>query len=128
MFIGDYPAIHNGSLLYIVQHEGHFRVIVVKYKRSRYDDSKETIDLHRKSDYSYQTTQFYVNTSEAERKSVLDKIRSCSTFREGFPYDQNGERKQPVDRSISGSLPHQIRRRDGYCAEPNDKILLICDY
>lgn len=138
MFIGDYPAIQNGSVVYIVQHNRHFRVIVVK--QSRYRDSKEIINLHGKSDYSYQTTQLYVNTSEAERKCVLDKIRSCSNFREAILYDQYGQRKQSR-RTFRGCYPHQMTTGDQYYtepwpfdeipvyyAEPNDRIELICDY
>ena len=124
MFIGDYPAIQYGSVLYIVQHNRQFRVIVVK--QSRYSDSKETINLHGKSDYSYQTTQFYVNTSEAEMKCVLDKIRSCCNFREANVYYHDGDKKQlhiPFHGSDAKSWLHAI-----YFAEPNDKMELICDY
>ena len=56
MFIGDYPNIHDGSLLYLVQLEGGSRMKV----RGRQTNS---FDLVKKGpvQYRYQTSQFYVN-------------------------------------------------------------------
>ena len=123
MFIGDYPAIHYGSVLYIVQHDGCFRVTVLM--RNRYSDSKETINLHGKSDYSYQTTQFYVNISEAERKSVVDKIRSCINNLTGTVanvFDQYGKwKKRPQIRFGFGKHP-DLKATYDYYIEPNDTI------
>ena len=62
MFIGDYPNIHDGSLLYLVQLEGGSRMRV----RLREDNLFVfTFDLGliKKGpvEYRYQTKQFYVN-------------------------------------------------------------------
>ena len=118
MFIGDYPAIHYGSVLYIIQHDGHCRVTVGIVKQSHHSARKETINIHGKSDYSYQTTQFYVNTSQAEMKSVLDKIRSCSDLRMANVYDQHGEMK------LQDLVIGQHQTVYGYYIEPNDTIAL----
>ena len=131
MFIGDYPAIHYGSELYIIQHNRNFRLIVVSLpvKQSHHSTRKGTINLHGKSDYSYQTTQFYVNTSEAEMKCILDKIQSCSNFREAVVYDQYGRMKKSCLRIDSRLHVRQIKPAGNeYYAEPNDKIELICDH
>ena len=59
MFIGDYPNIHDGSLLYLVQLEGGSRM------RVRPQDNLFVVifDLIKKGpvEYRYQTRQFYVN-------------------------------------------------------------------
>ena len=59
MFIGDYPNIHDGSLLYLVQLEGGSRM---KVKFSGTDDVKlsrgHTFAVNK---YCYQTCHFYVN-------------------------------------------------------------------
>ena len=59
MFIGDYPNIHDGSLLYLVQLEGGSRMKV----RGR---QTHLFDLIKKGpvQYQYQTSQFYVNNME----------------------------------------------------------------
>ena len=59
MFIGNYPNIHDGSLLYLVQLEGGNRMKVVhKYWKQ--------LKLVRRGpgtvEYHYQTKHFYVNS------------------------------------------------------------------
>ena len=140
MFIGDYPAIQNGSLLYIVQHDGNFRVFVGK-QRYDYSDGKMTINLHGRSEYNYQTTQFYVNTSEAEAKTVFAKIQKCSNLVVANIYDQHHRKKEPrMAANVYNSRPydwnkffggsyyqHQVTTTDNYDIEPNDMIQL-CDH
>ena len=59
MFIGDYPNIHDGSLLYLVQLEGGSRM---KVKFSGTDVVKlsrcHSLAVNK---YCYQTSHFYVN-------------------------------------------------------------------
>ena len=56
MFIGDYPNIHDGSLLYLVQLEGGSRMKVKQTYGGLYDLTKKG-----PVEYLYQTSQFYVN-------------------------------------------------------------------
>ena len=124
MFIGDYPAIHYGSVLYIIQHDGYFRTRVTVVKKTHHRASKETIHLHGKSDYSYQTTQFYVNTSQAEVESVVYKIQSCiqsNNLTMANVFNEHDQWKQP--QIWFGDLP-----RGSYYNHigPNDTIEL-CD-
>ena len=60
MFIGNYPNIHDGSLLYLVQLEGGSRMIVY------YKNMPTQMMLVRQGsgtmEYHYQTTYFYVNS------------------------------------------------------------------
>ena len=59
MFIGNYPNIHDGSLLYLVQLEGGSRMKV-------YHRSNSQLKLVRKGpgtvEYHYQTQYFYINS------------------------------------------------------------------
>ena len=59
MFIGDYPNIHDGSLLYLIQLEGGSRMKM----RRNVDRHGDLFDLIKKGpvEYQYQTRQFYVN-------------------------------------------------------------------
>ena len=60
MFIGDYPNIHDGSLLYLVQLKGGNRMKVVHRNRN------QLIKLVRRGlgtvEYHYQTKHFYINS------------------------------------------------------------------
>ena len=56
MFIGDYPNIHDGSLLYLVQLEGGSRMRVENPGGGLYDLIKKG-----PVEYQYRTGQFYVN-------------------------------------------------------------------
>ena len=59
MFIGNYPNIHDGSLLYLVQLEGGNRMKV-------YHKNMNQMKLVRRGlgtvEYHYQTKYFYVNS------------------------------------------------------------------
>ena len=57
MFIGDYPNIHDGSLLYVEQLEGGSRM-TVKHKESK------SLKLVKKglTEFSYKTDYFYINS------------------------------------------------------------------
>ena len=84
MFIGDYPNIHDGSLLYLVQLEGGSRMKVefsgtnvVRFSRGH---SLAT------NKYCYQTSHFFVNHIKVRITDViitqtvvlfLTKIRTC---------------------------------------------------
>ena len=56
MFIGDYPNIHDGSLLYLVQLEGGSRMKVKRTYGRLY-----ALIKNGPVEYQYQTSQFYVN-------------------------------------------------------------------
>ena len=60
MFIGNYPNIHDGSLLYLVQLEGGSRMKV------RCRESAHLMKLVRRGpgivNYNYQTKHFYINS------------------------------------------------------------------
>ena len=58
MFIGDYPNIHDGSLLYLVQLEGGSRMKVEL--REEYDIYVQ-LSRYWPVEYQYETHQFYVN-------------------------------------------------------------------
>ena len=73
MFIGDYPNIQHGSLLYLIQLEGGFRMKV--QNRSFHSQLQKQINLVKKcycedcfgfkssgTDYYYQARYFYVNS------------------------------------------------------------------
>lgn len=67
MFIGDYPSIHDGSLLYLVQLEGENRLSVKHYR----DDQQFRLTKKAGSmTYSYQTTHFYVNSIKVRKPCV----------------------------------------------------------
>lgn len=113
MFIGEYPAISNGSVLYIIQHDGHFRVTVQVIKQKNSEELK-AINVQKRSEYSYKTTKFYVNTSEADMESAINRIQKCSLPKEVQVYDQYGKCKYY---HIS-----TFRPQHGYYIEPNDTI------
>ena len=62
MFIGDYPNIHDGSLLYLVQLEGGSRMKVTVRERQN-NPYGNLFDLIKKGPVQYQCNpkQFYVN-------------------------------------------------------------------
>ena len=60
MFIGDYPNIHDGSLLYLVQLEGGSRMRV-EFCDEDYDSYTVQLSDHWPVKYCYETHQFYVN-------------------------------------------------------------------
>ena len=59
MFIGNYPNIHDGSLLYLVQLEGGSRMKV----RPKYVNQFNLVRWGLGTvEYHYQTKHFYVNS------------------------------------------------------------------
>ena len=63
MFIGDYPAIHSGSLLYLIQLDRGFRIKVIP----RRGISTLTCCGTRKSVvYQYEASYFYITVSVTE--------------------------------------------------------------
>ena len=69
MFIGDYPNIHDGSLLYLVQLEGGSRM---KVEFSGTDVVK--LSRHHSegvNKYCYQTSHFYVNHIKVRITDVI---------------------------------------------------------
>ena len=83
MFIGDYPNIHDGSLLYLVQLEGGSRM---KVKRSFIStDTCSNFELAKQSpnEDCCQTDHFYVNNIKVGRidaKNAWSYIMlACST-------------------------------------------------
>ena len=58
MFIGDYPNIHDGSLLYLVQLEGGSRMKVKLREEGSLDVQ---LSDHWPVEYCYRICQFYVN-------------------------------------------------------------------
>ena len=68
MFIGNYPNIHDGSLLYLVQLEGGSRMKVRHGKSTQ-------LKLVRRGpgtvEYHYQTIYFYVNNAGAMVSVIL---------------------------------------------------------
>ena len=81
MFIGNYPNIHDGSLLYLVQLEGGNRMKVIH--------SRENVQLKLVRwgpgtvEYHYQTEYFYINSvmvSVILGTSYTSTVhRTCST-------------------------------------------------
>ena len=62
MFIGDYPNIHDGSLLYLVQLEGGSRMkVTVRVRQSKLYCDLFHLIKNGPVEYRYQTNQFYVN-------------------------------------------------------------------
>ena len=82
MFIGDYPNIHDGSLLYLVQLEGGNRLKVgpkIKYQLRLFRQGPGTVEYH------YETKHFYVNSTGAMVSVVLGAStitihRTCITL------------------------------------------------
>ena len=76
MFIGNYPNIHDGSLLYLVQLEGGSRM---KVRRRR--KSARLMKLVRRGlgtvEYHYQTKYFYVNNVMVSVILVNTIHRTC---------------------------------------------------
>ena len=75
MFIGDYPTIQHGTLLYLIQLEGGFRTIVGNKPSFWMNLFCSKIKLVKKGplallksgeekEYCYQTSYFYVNSIE----------------------------------------------------------------
>ena len=56
MFIGDYPNIQHGSLLYLIQHDGGHRMKVQNFSSQLQLVKKGPVDYH------YQTRYYYVNS------------------------------------------------------------------
>ena len=78
MFIGDYPNIQHGSLLYLIQLDGGYRMTIQCFmyklclikKKSLLNWFESPNELSGE-EYRYQTRHFYVN-------SVKVRIHSCS--------------------------------------------------
>ena len=87
MFIGDYPNIQHGSLLYLIQLDGGYRMTVkvagnglgswfrryslfklVKKTPLGLLESQEEIS---NKDYCYQTSQFYVNSIKVIKRQLV---------------------------------------------------------
>ena len=71
MFIGDYPNIHDGSLLYLVQLEGGSRM-KVEFR----DDYHiyTNVKLSKHCSWEYQTRHFYVNHIKVKGTNVVTVI------------------------------------------------------
>ena len=59
MFIGNYPNIHDGSLLYLVQLEGGSRM---KVRHKFFNQLKLVRQGPGTVEYHYQTKHFYINS------------------------------------------------------------------
>ena len=86
MFIGNYPNIHDGSLLYLVQLEGGSRMKV------RRRESTQLIKLVRRgpgpAEYYYQTKHFYINSVMVSTILGAGTIhRACSTHGHAYTSD-----------------------------------------
>ena len=69
MFIGDYPNIHDGSLLYLVQLEGGSRM-KVEFRDERCIYTNVKLSKHWPVKYCYQTRHFYVNHIKVRRTEI----------------------------------------------------------
>ena len=59
MFIGNYPNMHDGSLLYLVQLEGGSRMKVI----NRFSDQLKLVRQGPgTAEYHYRTKHFYINS------------------------------------------------------------------
>ena len=76
MFIGDYPNIHDGSLLYLVQLEGGSRM-KVEFRDDQYG-SYTNVKLSKDCsvEYCYETHQFYVNHIKVKKTDFVTVIFS----------------------------------------------------
>ena len=83
MFIGDYPNIHDGSLLYLVQLEGGSRMKVKRSFISRDTCSNSELAKQSPNEDCCQTDHFYVNNIKVGRidaKNAWSYIMlACST-------------------------------------------------